>query len=643
MTSIFRIFSAVLLLGGCSAEVSIPSGGPTAGWPTYGGEPGGTRYSPLRQINRENVSALEVAWVYRTGDVSDGKGEFRKSTFEATPILADDTLYFCSPFNRIFALDAETGEERWIYDPEVDKTRGWSLTCRGVASWLDPRRGPGDVCRRRIFTGTLDARLIAVDAATGEPCADFGVAGQVDLTVGVGDPRPGEYAVTSPPTLIGDVVSVGALVGDDGRVDAPAGVVRGFDARSGALRWAFDPVRPGTPPLPPAPDGSRNYHRATSNSWSISSADPQRDLLFLPMASPSADFFGGQRDFRDHYADSVVALRGSTGEVVWHFQTVHHDLWDYDIPSQPSLIDLVRDGEVIPALVQPTKMAHVFLLNRETGEPLYPVEERPVPGGAVPGEAPSPTQPFPTFPPPLHPALTPDDAWGFTPLDRWFCRQRIAERRWEGIFTPPSLEGTIIYPGVAGGSNWGSAAYDPERRLLIMNLNRVSMVITLIPREELEDDWDGNAGFRMTGTPYVAQRSMLLSPFGAPCTAPPWGTLVAVDLSTGEKRWEIPLGSTRGRAPFPLWFDIGVPSMGGPLVTAGGLTFIAAASDDTLRAFDTDTGEELWGARLPAGGQATPMTYRLREDGRQYVVLAAGGHSTFETKLGDSLVAYAFP
>jgi len=636
-----------LAASGCGdpAPRVVASGGPTASWTHYGADAGGTRWSPLTQITPENVEHLAPAWQLQTGDVSTGDAEGRgKTSFQATPIVVDDTLYFCTPLGRVFALDPETGGPKWIADPAVPDTKAWTRACRGVA-WA--RVGADGACAERIFTATMDARLLALDARDGEPCADFGQGGQVDLSRGISGFRPDEYAVTSPPTVIGDVVAVGALVGDGRRVDAPSGAVRGFDVTSGALRWTFDPVPPGTPPLSPARDGSPRLHPGTPNAWSIFSADPARDLLFVPMGNPSPDFYGGMRDGVDYYGSAVVALRGSTGEVVWRFQTVHHDLWDYDVASQPTLLELIGpDGRQVAALAQATKMAHVFLLDRENGVPIHPVEERAVPASDVPGETSAPTQPFPTHPPPLLPeALGPDDAWGIVPWERSACRERIEALRTGGIFTPPSLPGTLQFPGVAGGSNWGGLAVDRERGLLILNLNRMPTVQRVVPRGEedaLPVRRPYDVVFPQRGTPFAQLQSTLTSPLGVPCTAPPWGTLVAVDLASGAKRWEVPFGSTRDVAPFPFWFDWGLPSMGGPIVTASGLVFIGASMDDFLRAYDVRSGEELWRARLPAGGQATPLTYR-RPGGRQFVVIAAGGHGTLGTTLGDSLVAYALP
>jgi len=636
--------AAALLSFACSDGPSpLDLTGPIAGWPAYGGDPGGTRYSPLTQITPANVTELEVAWVYRTGDYPGGRLEVAKTAFQATPILEGDTLYFCSPLSRAFAIDARTGDERWIFDAEPS-FEGWTNTCRGVALW----RGPSDetgACSGRIFMGTTDGRLVAVDADSGLACTDFGQAGEIDLRDGLGEVRSGEMYMTSPPTVVGDVVVTGSLIGDNRRVDPPGGVVRAFDVRSGELRWAFDPVPPGTPALPPGEDGKRRFHRGTPNAWSILSADPARHLVFVPFGNPSPDFFGGHRRGFDYYGSAVVALDARSGRPVWRFQTVHHDLWDYDVASQPVLIDVEKDGQSIAAVAQATKMGHLFLLDRETGAPIHPVEERPVPQSDVPGEFSSPTQPFPTFPPPLHPhELRPEAAFGYTPYDRAACRERIASLRNEGIFTPPSLGGSLQYPGVAGGANWGSLAFDPVRRLVVLTQNHIAQEHTLIPRADLPAGATPKGVSPQEGTPYAVRHRVVVSPFGVPCVPPPWGTLMAVSLDTGEKLWERPFGTTRDMVPFlPVGFDYGMPSMGGPIVTASGVVFIGASMDDYLRAFDVATGDELWRVRLPAGGQATPMTYRIDADSRQYVVIAAGGHGNLGTTLGDSLIAFALP
>jgi quinoprotein glucose dehydrogenase len=634
-----------LALAACSRE-PLDLTGPIEGWSAYGNDAGGSRHSKLTQITPENVSRLEIAWIHHSGDVLDGTKGFAKSSLQVTPIIAGDSLVYCSPRNKVFALDPETGRERWRFDPRVDATGFYIINCRGVSQWRDPNAAYADTCSERIVMGTIDARLIELDAKTGKPCEDFGRNGTVDLAAGMGDTKPGEYGVTSPPAIVRDRIVTGAMVLDSRRVDMPGGVVRAYDARTGALAWAWDPVLPDQQELAPRAPGVA-YRRGTTNAWSELSVDEGRGLVYVPTGNTSPDYYGGHRKGADYYSSSIVALDAGDGHVVWHFQTVHHDLWDYDIASQPVLFDFHGAQGERPGLIAPTKLGILFFLDGETGAPLFPVEERPVPQeGAVPGEVLAKTQPFPTQPAPLHPqTLTPDDAFGFTPYDKAKCREAIASLRHDGIYTPPSLEGSVQYPGYIGGMNWGSVSVDPQRHLVITNVQRVAGRIQLVPQNEVaKHHTDNPFGLEpQEGVPYALDRMPLLSPFGAPCTPPPWGQLVAVDTATGEKKWETTLGTTRDRAPFPIWLPLGTPNMGGPMTTASGLVFIGATTDFYVRAFSTESGQELWRARLPTGAHATPMTYRLTPTGRQFVVIAAGGHGMLGTPPGDALVAFALP
>ena len=659
--------SVVLALVGCTRPAVVrDTQAQVAEWQAYGNDAGSSRYSVLNEITKENVRSLKVAWMYRTGDVSDGRGIWNgqkvwaKSTFEATPLMADATLYIATPFNRIIALEAETGRERWIFDPKLNRIGyyGDDFTCRGLALRVDSEIVPGQPCRKTLYEATLDGRLIAVDAETGKACAAFGTAGQVSLKAGINldsgidQVIPGEYHFTSAPAVVGDVVVVGSAINDNDRVEMPAGVVRGYNARSGSLVWSWDPV-PRDPADPARSTWQNGADRTgAANVWGPISADPEHDLVFLPTTSPSPDYFGGERKGANLYADSVVALRASTGKLVWAFQVVHHNLWDYDVPSGPSLIEVQRGDKRIAALAQPTKMGHLFILDRETGQPVLPVEERPVPQDGVPGEWLSATQPFPVATPRLvSDRLQPGDAWGLTPWDRGRCRETIASLRQEGIFTPPGLKASLQYPGNAGGTNWGGVSFDHAHGLIVLNQTSLPFVVQLIPREQVNELRRRSGGEEggweyapMKGTPYVMRRKALLSPWGLPCNPPPWGTLAAVEASTGKIRWQVPLGTVRELAPVPVPIAWGTPTLGGPLTTAGGLTFIGATMDSTFRAFDTETGRELWHATVPASAIATPMTYRAHRGGRQYVVVAAGGHGKINgIKLADYVVAFALP
>lgn len=619
-----------------------------AEWTHYGGDAGGMRYVALDQLTPDNVEELEVAWTYSTGDLIDRAEAIGKSAFEATPIIADGKLVFCTPFNEVIALEPATGEEIWRFDPEValDRVPANQYTCRGVSQWRDAQAGEGDLCARRIFMGTVEAELWALDAETGEPCLEFGSDGMVQVDAGMSLAWPGEFQITSPPAITADAVIVGSSIGDNRRLEAPRGTVRAFDARTGVVRWEFDPV-PRAADDPAAGDWPEEARKRVghANVWSVISVDEDRGLVFLPTSSPSPDFFGGERAGNNRYANSVVALKAATGEVVWHFQTVHHDIWDYDLPAQPALVTLRRDGRDVPAVVQVTKTGFVFVFHRETGEPLFPIEEKEFPTDGVPGEWISPTQPVPVGLPALVPQeLTAEDAWGFTFWDEGACRERIAGYRSEGLFTPPSPEGTILFPFTGGGANWGGIAFDPDSQTMFVNTSRMAHVITLIEPDKVAAERAAHPGLEIspqTGAAFGMKRELLLSPLDLPCNPPPWGVLTAIDLSDGTLKWESVLGTARDMASVPIPWKSGTPNLGGPLVTKGGLVFIGATMDYYLRAFDAESGEELWKGRLPAGPQAGPMSYEA--DGRQYVVIAAGGHSRMGTKPGDEVVAFALP
>ncbi len=639
-------------------------------WSIYAGNAGGQQYSDLDQINTENVEQLEIAWQYRTGAL-DRNTESHNITakVQVNPILlpkeAGGHLVICTPFNRIIALDPTRGTERWIYDPSV-RIGGYATksdpeglqspaftNCRGVTYWEDKSLDTESACRHRILTATNDLRLIAVDALSGDLCKSFGADGILEIEPSVLKATPpaaiGEVRFSNPPVVINDIVILGSGVRDNHRYNAPSGAVRAFDVRTGAVRWVFDPVPrdPTDPAHAEWPDNSAS-HTGGANVWGLMSIDEERDLVFLPTSGPSPDFFGGTRPGNNHYADSIVALRGSTGKVVWHFQTIHHDVWDYDNAAQPTLINLEKDGEPFPAVIQATKTGMLYIFHRETGEPFFPIEERPVPQNGVPGEYLSPTQPFPTRPPPLVPHdFGPDDFWGITFFDRAQCRKKYAGARLGPIFTPPSLEGTVIVPSSAGGMNWGGVAVEPQGKILIAKALRLAHFVQLIPVEKLNNTAESAAETMMgkaaplLGTPYALKQGPFVSPMFTPCIAPPWSALVAVDLTTGTILWQSTLGTLDTLVPVPLPLKWGTASLGGPIITGGGLVFIGATQDDRVRAFDIVSGEELWAFKLPTGSFAMPMTYSIDE--RQYVVIASGGHPFIYQFPGDYLTAFALP
>jgi quinoprotein glucose dehydrogenase len=639
---------ALLILAAAATSVqSAPV--QSDGWSAYGGDPGGARYSSLTQITAQNVGELKVAWTFRTGELGQGVKDWRRSAFEATPILYKGTLYLTTSSTDIMAVNAASGQLRWRHDSQSRKDLHYSDgVSRGVSLWVDEQSSQEALCHARIFAPTLDGRLLALDALTGKPCADFGEQGAVDLLKDIRSQSQDaggwrNYGVTSPPAILDGNVIVGSSIGDNRAVLEELGTVRAFDARSGRLVWSWDPIpRDPSNPVYKEWDPAKVAGASAANAWAPLSVDVERHLVFVPTGSASPDFFGGERPGDNRWANSIVALDGGTGKLKWGQQLVHHDLWDYDVGSQPTLANIMHDGKSVPAVIQATKTGFLFAFDRDTGTPLFPIEERAVPQDAVPGEHPSATQPFPTAPPALvrQSKITPDDAWGVAWFDTRACRKRIEAYRSEGMFQPPALKDSLMQPGNAGGSNWGGVAYDPQRQLAIANTMNLPFDVALIPRAELaaqraSEEYKDFEFAQQLGTPYGMRRRSFMSGFGIPCVKPPWGTLAAVDMQKGVIKWQIPLGDTPG-----IHLNLGMPGLGGPIVTAGGVIFIAASLDDRLRAFDTDSGKLLWTVSLPAGGQATPMTYAI--DGRQYVVIAAGGYKDMSDR-GDYLMAYALP
>ncbi len=624
-------------------------------WPASGRDVEGTRFFPAADINRDNVGRLEVAWTYRTGEVGPRFATTKPTSFEATPLVVEGTMYVGTPLGRVIALDPATGRERWVFDPRVARDVPYGdFASRGVSTWLDDAAPASAPCRRRILVATPAAELRAVDARDGQPCPGFGVGGMVDLKAGLRIP-PFElqaYSVTSPPVVVNGLVITGSSIGDNSRPDTASGEVRAYHARTGRLAWSWDPV-PQSPADPAYGEwgGALAHKSGAANAWSTLVADPGRDLVFVPTGSAAPDYYGVLRSGDNRYANSVVALRASTGRLVWAFQTVHHDLWDYDNASPPALTTVTHDGARRPAVVQATKTGMLFVLDRETGRPIHPVEERAVPASDIPDERASPTQPFTVATPTLSPhRFTLNDVWGLTEADRAACRAAIEPLRNEGIFTPPSVRGSLVLPSNIGGAHWGGVAIDPEREIAVVPVNRVAAMVQLIPRDgfdqgrartddqRLGHDFEYNA---MRGTPYIMRRRLLLAPSKLPCSPPPFGALAAIDLRTGRRLWEVPLGTFTAPLDAALASKVrpewGSPNLGGPIVTAGGVVFIGATLDRRLRAFDIETGRELWHGALPESAKATPVSYRLAS-GTQYVAVAVGGGGAWGA--GDYVVAF---
>ena len=628
-------------------------------WTAYGGTSNGLRFSSLKQITKDNVSSLDVAWTYHTGDVRDADKDATEYTFEATPLKVNNTIYLCTPHNEIHALNPETGVLKWKYQPAKEASYlQQHQTCRGV-SYYDGSSAQAEtiaaqpaVCRKRIYNASNDAKLIALDADTGKLCADFGNNGVVDLHANMGTVRPHALMQTAAPLVAGNLVIVGGSVMDNGfNKGNPSGVIRAYDALSGRLVWNFDPANPeNTQPIA----ADQSYPQDTPVAWGTLSADLKNGLVYVPFGNASPDEVGIERDAdsnTEKFRDTLVALDLQTGRFKWRFQSSKHDLWDRDNPSQPSLLDIDYQGKKQPVVILPTKTGNLFVLNRLTGQAVYPVSQANVSTQGISGEKYSPTQPVSALnfiPAPLSEKAM----WGLTPFDQMACRIDFKSLRYDGNpWTPATEAGSIIFPGNIGVFNWGSLAVDPERQILIASPVRLAYKYNLIKRTPANAD---QRLFTKDGTPYWNENfdgdyaihiQQLSSSLGIPCVAPPWGRMVGVDLKTGKTEWLRRVGTTKnlntsflpGR--FPIGFPMGMVAHGGPLTTAGDVVFHGATADNFFRAYDVSTGKLLWQTELPAGGQATPATY-MGSDNKQYVVIAAGGHGSLGTKAGDSVVAY---
>ncbi|VVN70692.1 glucose/quinate/shikimate family membrane-bound PQQ-dependent dehydrogenase [Pseudomonas fluorescens] len=638
---------------------------PDGDWNSYGRSAHGDRYSPLAQITPENVSKLVPAWTYRTGDLP-GPNDPGETTAENTPLKANGMLYVCTPHSQVIALDPDTGKEIWRFDPKLSTQnaanfKGWAhMTCRGVsyhddAAYAATEQSPAtpdatataapasNVCPRRIFLPTADTRLIALDADTGKMCEDFGDKGQVDLRSNIGSFTAGGYYSTSPAAVTRNLVIIGGHVTDNVSIDEPSGVIRAFDVHTGRLVWNWDSGNPDE--TTPIAEG-QVYTRNSPNMWSIFSVDEKLGMLYLPMGNQTPDQWGGDRTPEsEEYSAGVTALDIDTGRVRWTFQFTHHDLWDMDVGGQPTLMDLKTADGVKPALLASTKQGSIYVLDRSTGQPIVPIHEVPVPQGAVEGDHTSPTQPMSE----LHmmpPVLEEHDMWGVTPFDQMLCRIDFKSLRYDGIYTPPSLQGSIVYPGNFGVFDWGGISIDPVRQIAFLNPSYMAFKSKLVPAAEVA----GSPGRKSEtegvqpnkGAPYGVILEPMLSPMGLPCQAPAWGYVSAIDLTTNKLIWKHKNGTVRDSAPAPIPLSMGVPSLGGTFTTASGIAFLSGTLDQYLRAYDVKNGKQLWEARLPAGGQTTPMTY-TGKDGKQYVLVVAGGHGGLGTKQGDYVLAFKLP
>ncbi|QCJ00007.1 glucose/quinate/shikimate family membrane-bound PQQ-dependent dehydrogenase [Agrobacterium larrymoorei] len=614
-------------------------------WHQYGRTSYGQRYSPLTQINTENVGELKEAWRYQTGDVKLPQ-DVGETTYQVTPLKVGNTLYLCTPHNWAIAVDAATGKEKWKYDPNVGLNPDRQhQTCRGVTYYAEPTAQAGSQCAARVYLPTSDARLIALDAGTGQVCTSFADQGTLHLEVGMQYNPAGYYYSTSPPAIVGNKIIIGGAVNDNYSTQEQSGVIRAFDVNSGELLWNWDSGNPTqTQPLQPG----QTYTTNSPNSWSVFSVDEALGLVYIPLGNQVPDQLGmGRSENVEKYSSSIVALDVNTGQDRWVKQFVHHDLWDMDVPAQPVLLDITKpDGQTVPALVGPTKQGDIYVLDRRNGDPILAVTEEPAPSGAIPEDFSAPTQPTSALsfkPEPLQEK----NMWGVSMFDQLACRIKFHQLNYKGRYTPPSLNGTLVYPGNFGTFNWGSVAVDPERQVMFGMPTYLAFTSQLVPRAQIpqkgQDEKGSEQGLnRNDGAPYGVLMGPFLSPIGIPCQAPPWGYVAGADLRTGKIAYKHKNGTVRDMTPLPLPFKVGVPGIGGPMITKGGVAFLGAAVDDYLRAYDLTSGKQLWEARLPAGGQATPMTYAL-DDGKQYVVIVAGGHGSVGTKPGDYVIAYKLP
>lgn len=635
------IRNPVEVTAGQAAATTVAAG---ENWTAYGRTGSGTRFAPATQITRENVGDLQLAWTTRTGFIAD---QSKNEQDQTVPLYVDGTLYHCGPVGQISALDAATGEIKWQFDPEAEST-DWKR-CRSIG-YVDP--GAGDSCGPRIVETTVDSRLISVRAEDGQPCESFGEGGTVDLWQGMGETDQEYLTSSSGPLVAGDKIVVAARVTDNVTVGEPSGVIRAYDSLTGDLAWVWDL---GNPSLKGLPGPGESYTPGTPNVWSLMAYDPDLNMVYLPLGNATPDIWGGgRRDFDDAYSSSVVALDAATGDEVWKFQTVRHDLWDYDLPAQPVLADIPDgNGGTIPGLIQLTKRAQIFVLDRRTGEPIKAVEDRPAPAsdGTIEGEYYADMQPYSvemaavgTDP------LTESKMWGATPIDQMMCRIMYRQYRYDGEFTTPSTEWSLIYPGPLGGMNFGSGAVDETRNILVSAEMTMPLVQRLVPRADVTPDmvYTGESGpyAPMDGTPYGMERKNFMSPVGIPCIQPNWGAIVGIDLASGQQIWEHPAGTAKdfaiGDFQPGLGFYVGLPPLGGAMITGGGLAWYAGTQDFILRAFDVETGKVLWEGALPTGSQGTPMSY-VGPDGRQYVVISASGARYNFSNMGDYVVAFALP